>query len=862
MKKIGKNIVANQYIHLSLLNQLSESDQLVVKQATLLAGVQEEEQFNVIKLSDNREIVTLLDYPDFFTEGFPILARYWTVNLATETYRHRTYEDSQNPPVLHRKELLISSKQEQYEQFCKLTVDAETIGLFDDPNRIGFLRAWESLLKLKGFSVVGHDLVPVGNLEKFGSNDEEPISSESGIARHLTALTRYNLSAPMQTLARFGYLDGRKSVFDYGCGKGGDLQALHENNVVASGWDPYYAADDIKKQADIVNLGFVINVIESLDERVEAIQGAYELANELIVISAMLANPEAVKGRPYGDGVLTSRNTFQKYFTQAELSHFISETLHEESLPVGPGIFYVFKDKDAEQRFVYSRFVKKRPPAIRVKRAPTERRTKVRVNRVQEKYERHQALLEPLWHLWLQLGRKPERNEVNIEEIGAALGSLPAAQRLIMAYKGEEGAELLNAAETARVNDLRVYFANLQFGKRRPFKHMEQRQKSDIKHFFGTFKAAVQEGERLLFETTQVANINAACQEAAEHGLGWLDESHSLQLHTSLVEQLPAVLRCYVSCGTLLYGDVSSADLIKIHIRSGKLTLMTFDKFDESPLPRLLERVKINLRSQRLDFFDYGEIYIPPYLYLKSRFINEEHPFFAEQASFDEKLEQLNLADLSGFGPSPEELEALLEERRYCIKGFNLERSQTIPNLDDACGLFLKYRDLIECGETQAETKLPNLPKQPDSYTALLELSTQLLDPIIDYFGMIKLTYGFCSPELARKIPGRVAPKLDQHGAHERNRLGHFICSRGGAAIDFLVEDEDMIAVAYWIANHLSFDRLYLYGSDKPIHISYNFNNVKQVSLMKKVKSRKNLIPKTMDSETFLNTNNIKLQLT
>jgi hypothetical protein len=35
---------------------------------------------------------------------------------------------------------------------------------------------------------------------------------------------------------------------------------------------------------------------------------------------------------------------------------------------------------------------------------------------------------------------------------------------------------------------------------------------------------------------------------------------------------------------------------------------------------------------------------------------------------------------------------------------------------------------------------------QPESYNALVELAEHVLDPVIDYFGMIRLTYGFCSP--------------------------------------------------------------------------------------------------------------------
>jgi hypothetical protein len=92
---------------------------------------------------------------------------------------------------------------------------------------------------------------------------------------------------------------------------------------------------------------------------------------------------------------------------------------------------------------------------------------------------------------------------------------------------------------------------------------------------------------------------------------------------------------------------------------------------------------------------------------------------------------------------------------------------------------------------------------------------------VVDYFGAIKLTYGYCSRTLGKSITKDVAPALDQHAAHERTPTGNPICGRGGAAVDFLVEDEDMAGVAEWIFENLPFDRLYFYGASRPIHVSY-----------------------------------------
>lgn len=339
--------------------------------------------------------------------------------------------------------------------------------------------------------------------------------------------------------------------------------------------------------------------------------------------------------------------------------------------------------------------------------------------------------------------------------------------------------------------------------------------------------------------------------------MGWLEESESLQLHTSLIAQLPPVLRVYVNCGLKLYGDPESADLIKIHIRSGKLTLMRFDDFLGKPLPRLQQRIKLKLREQSFDVFDYqgatitpppsgegrvkGEkaIYPPPYLYRKSRYLNEEMPNYAEQLAFDEALENLKLFELEGYGPKPDAFDRQLAHARWSIDGFNLIRSQTIPDPDGPCGQHYTYRQLIECGETQTKTGLPNLPQQPDSYTALYDLAAKLLDPVIDYYGPIKLTYGFSSPTLAKHIKGRIAPKLDQHAACELNRNGEPICPRRGAAVDFIVEDEDMEEVAHWIIANLPYDRLYFYGKDRPIHISYSAQPVQEAYEMREIDGRR-----------------------
>jgi hypothetical protein len=407
----GKVIHKNLYFHIESLHTEHPGYCDPVQKAVSLVGLVAGQDFNVVKLGQETGVVSLLDYPGFWVEGFPVLKRYWTVDLNKGTFRFRSYEGSLNPPILHRKELLLPEGHSAVPQFTALTQAAEQVGLFDNPARIGFIRAWEHLLTFRGYRVIGHELVPIGNDEAIQSAGPELIS---GVARHLTALSRTNLSAPIQSLARFGWLDGSRSVFDYGCGRGDDIRGLLENGIDVSGWDPYYAPELPKRKAQIVNLGFVINVIEDRQERQEALQSAHDLAEDLLVVSAMIANPDSVRGKPYGDGVLTSRNTFQKYYTQAELRDWLAETLDAEPIAVGPGIFYVFTNPDLEQRFQFNRLENRRN-VLRY-RALTRPRKHVRAEKAEAFYQKHANQLETLWETRLRLGRVPDPDEV--DEVG------------------------------------------------------------------------------------------------------------------------------------------------------------------------------------------------------------------------------------------------------------------------------------------------------------------------------------------------------------------------------------------------------------------------------------------------------------
>lgn len=160
-----------------------------------------------------------------------------------------------------------------------------------------------------------------------------------------------------------------------------------------------------------------------------------------------------------------------------------------------------------------------------------------------------------------------------------------------------------------------------------------------------------------------------------------------------------------------------------------------------------------------------------------------------------------------------------------------------VIDLDAPCGKHFRFRDLIQCGETwhrldREARRVENLPLQEETLEAMVQLCAVVLDPVVDHFGPIELTYGFASPALTKYIPGRISPKHDQHASWELNRSGKLVCARRGMAVDLWAPSGDTRRVAVWLASHTKFDRLYFYGSERPVHVSVGPDSSNQVILL------------------------------
>nr|WP_256476120.1 DNA phosphorothioation-associated putative methyltransferase [Siccirubricoccus soli] len=278
------------------------------------------------------------------------------------------------------------------------------MGAFDrSANRIGRRLFWEQSLAELGLRVEDHAVT----VRDGGGTAHGRGSSLGAVKRHRTAIARGRLSAPMQALTRWGFIDGSTAVLDYGCGRGDDVRALRAAGVAATGWDPHFAPEEPLEPADVVNLGFVLNVIEDSVERAQTLSRAFALARRVLSVAVMQpGDGRGGGGREYADGVLTRRGTFQRYFGQAELCDYVAGVLCRDPVTVGPGMVFVFRADEEEQAFLAQRQRSVLRPGDALS---TEMHARERAKRTRPSlYEKHRELLDAFWSDALELGRLPE----------------------------------------------------------------------------------------------------------------------------------------------------------------------------------------------------------------------------------------------------------------------------------------------------------------------------------------------------------------------------------------------------------------------------------------------------------------------
>ena len=626
----GKRVGGDTYLHKAAVDG---AEPVLAERVAHARALAPDEQWNVAKVG--AQAVSLLLYENFDEVAFPALLHSARIDLKAGAVVRIDYRGRDNPPILHRKEMMLLGSDPRRPAFAALTRVAEEAGLFVQPHRIGNRRAWLERVAEAGLEIRGPRLMP-------------RVAEHVGIERHRTAIARRELSQPMQLLVGNGIVSEGRTVFDYGCGQGDDVAALAGNGFEAFGWDPHHAPNGLRREADVVNLGFVLNVIEDRHERAETLRAAWSFARRALAVSAMTFGKVNLAGqRPYLDGHLTSRGTFQKYYGQQELRDYLIAVLGEEPLALGPGVFSVFRDKDLEQevllrkrsrRFAHSTM---RPPA-------RERATAIRPGVAERCGEELDALRIAM------LGRgRPLANEEFPLGLRLALHSkgVSTARATAMCLSDLFDQGEMAAASFARSEDMLVHLALTLFPGAPKYTTLSKSIQLDVRAFFGGHAKALERARGLLFSAGDANILARATEDALALESVAARGSGSLRLRAEALPDLPPVLRVLVGCAGVLCGGEADADYIDIKPGLKRVSFLSC-RDPAARLPLITERTKVDLarlrsRTDRPD----GLV-----VYLKSRFMPLTNPAREAQEQFDRELLKSEVVSKEGRGPHLKEL--------------------------------------------------------------------------------------------------------------------------------------------------------------------------------------------------------------
>ncbi|MGK7932258.1 MAG: DNA phosphorothioation-associated putative methyltransferase [Microcystaceae cyanobacterium] len=596
---VGKQLPNALYVHQTALPSLDKTLQFYEEKARLTPQVTDA---TIVKFSTDKPKISYLFYPDFITNPHPALTLSIIVDLMLETVKFWDYSDIHNPPILHRKETFIAPESPYYERFKHLSFIEEKLGLLDNSRYIGTRQDWENRLSRYHLTFIDHYLachLPIGNK-----------SFKVEIDRHKAAILRTSLSRPVRlAMDTELFTSSETTFFDYGCGHGGDIERIAGQGYKSAGYDPYYRPNDPLIASDIVNLGYVINVIEDLQERREALLAAWKLTRYVLIVSAQVLINDRTQGLVvYGDGVITSRNTFQKYYEQEELKTYIDQVLECDSIPVGLGVYLVFKDENKAQDFRLSRYHSS---------AKTPR-----IYHNLPKFEDHEQLLTPLMEFYTQRGRLPVKGEFSTEEeIKAEFGTFRRAFKVILQVTEKKD---WDAIADKRSQDILLYLALSHFSHRPSVRKLPAPLKADIRVFFGSYQQACSVADLMLCSLRDLKNIAKLCLMSPVGK----KLNNSLLVHLSALDDLALMLRLYEGCASQGIGRLEEANVVRLFFNQAKIAYLYYPDFDVDPHPTLHTKMMIYMGKATVSYQDYTCEPNPPVLHEKDQLVTPDYHLY------------------------------------------------------------------------------------------------------------------------------------------------------------------------------------------------------------------------------------------
>ena len=479
-----------------------------------------------------------------------------------------------------------------------------------------------------------------------------------------TAIKRVELSRPLRLALEAGVIRLEDDVFDYGCGHGTDLAFLTSLGHKADGWDPNHRPNGTPQPAAVVNLGYVLNVIEDPAERAYALKQAWQLSTRALIVAVRTADEArfVTNGTSHADGVVTGADTFQKFFTQAEARSYIDELLAVQSIPIGPGVFVAFTDEAAEQEWLDNRSALRR--RVRRLRRIVEPRKTLR----DQAYEQHRDILRPLEEFIAQRGRLPTEDEHRwAEPIIQTFGSLPRAfqvLRHVAEYRWWD-----DAAEDRR-QELLVRFALARLRRRARFKALPVGMQHDVRALFGSYRAACGQADDLLFSIGDPGTLRRAATGAS---IG-KQTPDAIYAHIDAIDMLPTELRVFIGASDTLIGTVPDATLVKAHLDKPRVSYLVYPDFETDPHPALAESWVVDFHELDVRPHDYRGRENPPILHRKELFVAPDHPRYETFRRLTEQEDRHGLLDEPLTIGTQKGWNYRLQERGWKLRGHRLVR--------------------------------------------------------------------------------------------------------------------------------------------------------------------------------------------
>ncbi len=470
-------------------------------------------------------------------------------------------------------------------------------------------------------------------------------------------MSRPDYSRPIKLGLADGLINSEGTLLDFGCGRGDDVRHLGLAGVQAKGWDPAHRPDADLTCAAVVNLGYVVNVIEDPAERAECLVRAWSFAERALIVAARLSaeTPELVSVAPYGDGFVTSAPTFQKFYEQAELKDWIEDHLSEPAVAAGPGVFYVFRDTDDRMAFLASRY---------------RHRAHQFLPSVESTLDEHRALLRPLVEFFEKRGRAPADDELpGGDEIRERFGSLQRALRIV---QRAHDAEAWKKVVAARGEDLLIFLALSRFDGRPRFGQLPLAVRRDVRAIFSSYRRACEEADMALLAVGDMERVSRAARGSP---VGKLTPS-AIYVHESARESLPLLLRLYEGCARGYIGRVDGANLVKLHTGEPKVSYLAYPDFESDPHPALASSMTVHLQTFRVRERDYTTSPNPPILHRKETFVASDHPLHAKFARLTRREESKGLYEAPTRIGTRRGWDEVLAEKGVVLRGHRLIRQQ------------------------------------------------------------------------------------------------------------------------------------------------------------------------------------------